>query len=69
MTAGGDYWVRQFNEGMLAAGMYALLDRAVAERDPDVLQVMNAVPILHPIRGEPRYQRLLERIGLPADLR
>lgn len=102
--AGGDYWVRQFNDGMIAAArgdtaqvrrivrqldgdprlaqragllymagnkdsMYALFDRAIVERDPDLLQIMNAMPVLYPLRPEPRYQRLLARIGLPAELR
>ena len=102
--AGGDYWVRQFNDGMIAAArgdaatvrrrlrelegdprlaqragllylagekdsMYATFDRAVAARDPDLLQVINGMPFLYPIRGEPRYQQLLARIGLPEELR
>ena len=102
--AGGDYWVRQFNTGMIAAargdtatvrrmlrelegdprlaqraglrylagdkeGMYALFDRAITERDPDLLQVLNAMPFLYPIRREPRYQQLLAQIGLPEELR
>jgi len=102
--AGGDYWVRQFNTGMIAAArgdtvtvkrmlreldgdprmaqragllymtgnkeaMYAMFDRAIAERDPDILQVANAMPFLYPVRKEPRYQRMLERIGLPTELR
>jgi len=102
--AGGDYWVRQFNTGMIAAArgdtttvrrmlrelegdprlaqragllymtgnkeaMYAMFDRAIADRDPDILQVANAMPFLYPIRKELRYQRLLEKIGLPLELR
>jgi hypothetical protein len=102
--AGGDYWVRQFNDAMIAAArgdtasvrriarelegdprlaqragiqylaantdsMYALFDRAIRERDPDVLQIINAMPILYPVRKDPRYQALLARIGLPEDLR
>jgi TolB-like protein/tRNA A-37 threonylcarbamoyl transferase component Bud32 len=102
--AGGDYWVRQFNTGMIAAArgdtatvrrmlrelegdprlaqragllylagdkdaMYAMFDRAITERDPDLLQVLNAMPFLYPIRREPRYQQLLARIGLPEELR
>lgn len=103
-AAGGDYWVRQFNEAMLAAargdlatvrrlsreldgdprlaqraalrflladtaGMYRLFEQAVAERDPDILQIMNGMPILYSIRKEPRFQRLMERVGIPEDLR
>jgi len=102
--AGEDYWVKAFNEGMIAAargdtatvrrrlrelegdprlaqragllylagdkdGMYAMFDRAVAARDPDLLQVLNSMPFLYPLRGEPRYQALLARMGLPEDLR
>ena len=101
-VAGGDYWVRQFSEGILLAAkgdsagvrrvlraldhdprlaqravllhalgerdsMYSLLERAVETRDADLLWVLNAVPYLYPRRREPRYQRLLERIGLPQD--
>jgi TolB-like protein len=103
-VAGGDYWVRRFNDGLLAsqrgdtagvrralavlngdprlaqrggllflAGMkdsaYAMLGHAVDARDLDLLQVLNAMPPLYPFRGEPRYQALLVRIGLPDRLR
>jgi len=103
-VAGGDYWVRRFDEGLLAsqrgdtagvrralaaldgdprlaqrggllflAGMkdsaYAMLGHAVDARDLDVLQVLNAMPPLYRFRGEPRYQALLARIGLPERLR
>jgi eukaryotic-like serine/threonine-protein kinase len=103
-VAGGDYWVRRFDEGLLAsqrgdtAGVrralaaldgdprlaqrggllfltrqkdsaYAMLGRAVDARDLDLLQVLNATPPLYPFRGEPRYQALLARIGLPEPLR
>ena len=102
--AGGDYWVRQFNDGMIAAAsgnraglekavrelegdprlaqragllyllgnkdsMYALFDRAVEARDLDLLQVMNAMPILYPVRKEAPYLGLQARIGLPERLR
>ncbi|MEP7325185.1 MAG: protein kinase [Gemmatimonadota bacterium] len=102
--AGGDYWVRQFNDGMIAAArgdraavekvvrelegdprlaqragllyllgnkdsMYTLFDHAVEARDLDLLQVMNAMPFLYPIRKEPRYLELQARIGLPEALR
>ncbi len=50
-------------------GMYAMLERAVAARDPDLLQVLNAMPFLYPLRPEPRYQALLARMGLPEDQR
>jgi eukaryotic-like serine/threonine-protein kinase len=103
-VAGGDYWVRLFDEGILASqrgdtagvrralaaldgdprlaqrggllfltGMkdsaYAMLGRAVDARDLDLLQVLNAMPPLYRFRGEPRYQALLARIGLPERLR
>jgi serine/threonine-protein kinase len=103
-VAGGDYWVRRFNEGLLAsqrgdtAGVrralaaldgdprlaqrggllflagqkdsaYAMLAQAVEARDLDLLQVLNAMPPLYAFRGEPRYQALLARIGLPERLR
>ncbi len=103
-VAGGDYWVRLFNEGLTAsrkgdtAGVqraltaldgdarlaqrggllflvgkkdsaYALLHQAIAERDPDLLQVLNAMPPLYPFRQEPRYQELLSRMGMPERLR
>ncbi|MDH4066450.1 MAG: hypothetical protein OEW19_18770 [Acidobacteriota bacterium] len=48
---------------------YAMLDRAVAERDPDLLQVLNAMPALYPFRREPQFQALLARIGMPERLR
>jgi Tfp pilus assembly protein PilF len=102
--AGGDYWVRQFNDAMIAGArgdrdgvrrvvremegdprlaqragllylagdkdsMYTLFDRAIEERDPDLLQILNAMPFLYPVRHEPRYQQLLARIGLPEPLR
>ncbi|MDH5284088.1 MAG: hypothetical protein OEW80_09420, partial [Gemmatimonadota bacterium] len=50
-------------------GMYAMFDRAITERDPDLLQVLNAMPFLYPIRREPRYQQLLRRIGFPEEQR
>ena len=103
-VAGGDYWVRRFDEGLLAsqrgdtagvrralaaldgdprlaqrggllflAGLtdsaYVMLGRAVDARDLDLLQVLNAMPPLYAFRGEPRYQALLARIGLPERLR
>ena len=83
--AGGNYWVRLFDEGLIAsrrgdtAGVqraltaldgdprvaqrggllflvgtkdsaYALLHRAIAARDTDLLQVLNAMPALYPFR-------------------
>jgi serine/threonine-protein kinase len=49
--------------------MYQMFDRAIDTRDADVLWILNAVPALYPIRGEPAYQRLLARLGLPEALR
>jgi hypothetical protein len=49
--------------------MYALFERAIDAREPDALWFLNAVPALQPLRHEPRYQALLERMGLPEELR
>jgi eukaryotic-like serine/threonine-protein kinase len=49
--------------------MYRLFNRAIDARDGDVLWILNALPRLYRHRGEPRYQQLLERIGLPEALR
>jgi hypothetical protein len=49
--------------------MYTLFDRAVEARDLDLLQVMNAMPFLYPLRKEPSYLALQARIGLPEALR
>ena len=49
--------------------MYRLFNRAIDTRDGDVLWILNALPRLYRHRAEPRYQRLLERIGLPEALR
>ncbi len=48
---------------------YALLERAIETRDGDVLWVLTSIPYLYPLRHEPRYQALLERMGLPEHLR
>jgi serine/threonine-protein kinase len=45
--------------------MYRLLNRAIETHDADVLWILNAHPVLYPIRSEPRYQQLLDRVGLP----
>jgi tetratricopeptide (TPR) repeat protein len=50
-------------------GMYAMLERAIDARDSDAIWVINAYPPLRSLRAEPRYQRLLERMGLPEALR
>ena len=49
--------------------MYVLFERAIDAQDPDAIWILNAVPPLRPLRHEPRYQALLERMGLPEDLR
>jgi hypothetical protein len=49
--------------------MYVLFERAIDAREPDALWFLNAVPALQRMRSEPRYQALLERMGLPEDLR
>jgi len=49
--------------------MYALFERAIDARDPDAIWILNSVPMLRPLRHEPRYQALLERMGLPESLR
>ena len=46
-----------------------LLGRAIDARDPDAIWILNSYPVLHPLRKEPRYQQLLERMGLPAEWR
>jgi serine/threonine protein kinase len=49
--------------------MYVLFERAIDAKDPDALWFLNAIPSLRPLRHEPRYQRLLERMGLPKEWR
>jgi len=49
--------------------MYATFQRAIDARDPDAIWILNATPMLRPLRHEPRYQALLARMGLPEDLR
>ena len=48
---------------------YALLNTAIAKRDPDLLQTLNAMPALYPFRQEARYQELLARMEMPERLR
>jgi len=45
--------------------MYVMFERAIDAKDPDAIWFLNAIPSLRPMRQEPRYQRLLERMGLP----
>ena len=49
--------------------MYVMFERAIDAKDPDTIWFLNAIPSLRPLRHEPRYQRLLERMGLPAEWR
>ena len=49
--------------------MYVMFERAVDVKDPDAIWFLNAIPSLRPMRQEPRYQRLLERMGLPKEWR
>ena len=49
--------------------MYVTFERAIDAKDPDAIWFLNAIPSLRPMRQEPRYQRLLERMGLPKEWR
>jgi hypothetical protein len=49
--------------------MYTTFERAIEGRDSDAIWILNAAPSLRPLRQEPRYQRLLQRMGLPEHLR
>jgi serine/threonine-protein kinase len=49
--------------------MYATFERAIDARDGDAIWALNALPMLQPLRHEPRYQALLARMGLPEPLR
>jgi eukaryotic-like serine/threonine-protein kinase len=49
--------------------MYVMFERAIDAKDPDAIWFLNAIPSLRPMRHEPRYQRLLERMGLPKEWR
>jgi serine/threonine-protein kinase len=44
---------------------FALLDRAVAERN-DVLLWLKVHPVFDPLRSDPRFERLLRDVGLPS---
>jgi hypothetical protein len=47
--------------------MYVMFERAIDAKDPDTMWFLNAIPSLRPLRNEPRYQRLLERAGVPKE--
>jgi hypothetical protein len=49
--------------------MYVLFERAIDAKDPSAIWYLNAIPSLRPLRNEPRYQQLLERMGLPREWR
>jgi serine/threonine-protein kinase len=49
--------------------MYVRFERAIDAKDPDTIWFLNAIPSLRPLRHEPRYQQLLERMGLPKEWR
>ncbi len=49
------------------AATYALLERAIATSDGDVLWVLRSIPYLYPLHGEPRYRALIRRVGLPVE--
>ena len=49
--------------------MYVTFGRAIEAKDPDTIGFLNPIPSLRPLRNEPRYQRLLERMGLPEEWR
>ena len=49
--------------------MYVMFGHAIDAKDPDAIWFLNAIPSLRPMRHEPRYQRLLERMGLPKEWR
>ena len=46
-------------------GAIAVLERAADERDPS-LRALVAEPMLVPLRGDPRFAGLLERVGLAS---
>jgi serine/threonine-protein kinase len=49
--------------------MYVMFDHAIEVKDPDAIWFLNAIPSLRPMRQEPRYQLLLDRMGLPKQWR
>jgi len=44
--------------------MYVMLNEAVNARDPDLLQVLNAMPQMYDLRGQARHTAVLKRMGL-----
>ena len=49
------------------AGMLDLMAKAIDARDSDAIWILNAFAPLRPMRSDPRYQRLLERMKLPRE--
>ena len=47
-------------------GSYAMWNKAIDARDPDALYTLWSNPSLYAIHGEPRYQQLLARTGVPG---
>jgi hypothetical protein len=47
-------------------GSYAMWNRAIDARDPDVLYILWSTPSLYPIHGEPRFKALLSRVHIPG---
>jgi serine/threonine-protein kinase len=81
-TAGARRVLREMpREGLLAQralvhaalgekdSMYLYFERAIDAREPEALWFPNTVPALMRLRHEPRYQALLERMGLPEEWR
>ncbi len=45
---------------------FSLLDRAFEDRDPFLAISLKYWPDLDPLRGDPRFAVLIERVGLPS---
>ncbi|HKK08051.1 MAG TPA: hypothetical protein VKA44_04135 [Gemmatimonadota bacterium] len=66
-TAGGAGALRAAQRYLLGgdrSAAFEWLERAYAQHDPN-LPYVNAIPLFDPIRGDPRFQDVLERLGLP----
>jgi len=48
-----------------ADAAFAELDRAIAERNAWVI-FLNVEPMFDPIRADPRFAKVVARVGLPA---
>ena len=49
--------------------MYVMFGKAIEARDADAIWILQSMPFLRPLRRDPRYQQLLQRMGLPEHLR